>query len=109
MAGTPASPWTKEEKGTWAKLNKGKPKPKQCPAQRRNEMQRMKTQEFIHAARVKQAPEPATELDKLVGNGKRMRARKAIDSYGSGAYTQRPKHHLPIPSQYMGRWSTSQR
>ena len=48
----------------------------------------MKTQELIHAARVKQAPEHATELDKPVGNGKRVRAIKAMDSYGSGAYIQ---------------------
>ena len=48
----------------------------------------MKTQELIHATRVKQAPEHAAESDKLVGNGKRMNARKAMDSYGSGARTQ---------------------
>ena len=47
-------------------------------------MQRVKTQEPIHAARVKQAP----ESNKPVGNGKRMSAKKAMDSYGSGARTQ---------------------
>ena len=88
MVGTPTNLQTKDEKGTWAKLKEGKPTPKQCPAQRRNEMQRMKTQELIHSARVKQAPEHATESDKPVGNGKRVRARKAMDSYGSGAYIQ---------------------
>ena len=48
----------------------------------------MKTQELIHATRIKQAPKHAAELDKPVGNGKRMNARKAMDSYGSGACTQ---------------------
>ena len=48
----------------------------------------MKTQELIHAVRVKQAPEHATESNKLVGNGKHVRARKVMDSYGSGAYIQ---------------------
>ena len=51
-------------------------------------MQRMKTQELIHATRVKQAPEHAAESDKLVGNGNCMNARKAMDLYGSGARTQ---------------------
>ena len=51
-------------------------------------MQRMKTQELIHGTRVKQALERTVELDKHVGNGKRMNARKVIDSYGSGARTQ---------------------
>ena len=32
--------------------------------------------------------ERAVESDKPVGNGKRMNARKAMDSYGSGAHTQ---------------------
>ena len=48
----------------------------------------MKTQELIHATRVKQAPKHAIESDKPIGNGKRMKARKAMDSYGSGAYIQ---------------------
>ena len=48
----------------------------------------MKTQELIHATRVKQAPEHAIESDKPIGNGKRVKARKAMDSYGSGACTQ---------------------
>ena len=48
----------------------------------------MKAQELIHATRVKQTPEHATKSDKPVGNGKCMRARKAMDSYGNGAYTQ---------------------
>ena len=48
----------------------------------------MKTQELIHATRVKQAPECAAESNKPVGNGKRMNDRKAMDSYGSGAGTQ---------------------
>ena len=41
----------------------------------------MKTQELIYAARVKQIPDPK-------GNGKCVRARKAMDSYGSEARTQ---------------------
>ena len=53
-----------------------------------NEMQRMKIQELIHTARVKQAPERAAESNKPVGNGKCVRAKKAMDSYGSGACTQ---------------------
>ena len=51
-------------------------------------MQRMKTQELIHAIRVKQVLEHATELNKPIGNGKHMSARKAMDSYESGAHTQ---------------------
>ena len=51
-------------------------------------MQRMKAQRLIHAARVKRAPERVAKSDKLGGNDKRVRARKAIDSYESGACTQ---------------------
>ena len=51
-------------------------------------MQRMKAQRLIHIARAKQALERATESDKPGGNGKRLRARKAMDSYGSGACIQ---------------------
>ena len=51
-------------------------------------MQRMKTQELIHATRVKQASECAEELDKLAGNGKRVSAKKAMDLYGSRTCTQ---------------------
>ena len=76
VAGAPASPQIKDKKRTWAKLKKRKLTPKQCPARRRNGMQRMKTQKLIHAARVKQTLERVAESDKLGGNGKRMRARK---------------------------------
>ena len=62
-------------------------------------MQRMKIQELIHATKVKQTPKHAVEADKYVGNGKRMNAREAMDSYGSGACT-RLRHHLHVPSQY---------
>ena len=48
----------------------------------------MKIQKLIHAARVKQAPEPAIESKKPEGNGKCMKAKKAMDSYGNGACTQ---------------------
>ena len=51
-------------------------------------MQRMKTQELIHTIRVKQVLEHATELNKPIGNGKHMNARKSMDSYKSGARTQ---------------------
>ena len=97
MAGTLASQQTKDEEATWAKLKEGKPTPKQYPTRRRNEMQRMKAQELIHATRVKQTPERATESDKPVGNGKCMRARKAMDSYGNGAYTQGSSTTYPYP------------
>ena len=70
-------------------------------AQRRNEMQRMKTQWLIHATRVKKTTEQAAGPDKPTGNGKRINARKAMDSHGSGART-RFKHHLLVPNQYMG-------
>jgi len=50
-------------------------------------MQRMKTQRFIHAIRAKRAPKHVAESYKPGGNGKRVRARKAADSYGSGACT----------------------
>ena len=45
----------------------------------------MKTQELIYVARVKQILEHAIGSDKPEGNGKHMRAKKAMDSYGSGA------------------------
>ena len=48
----------------------------------------MKTQELIHATRVKQAPEHAIESNKPVDKGKRINPRKAMDSYGSGARIQ---------------------
>ena len=64
-------------------------------------MQRRKTHELIHATRVKQAQERAAKSDKSVGNNKCMNARKAMDSYESGARI-RLKHYLPIPSQYKG-------
>ena len=51
-------------------------------------MQRMRTQRLIHTARVKQALEHAVESNKLGGNDKPMRARKAIDLYESGARMQ---------------------
>ena len=51
-------------------------------------MQRMKTQELIHTARVRQALKHAAASNKLVSNGKRVRARKVMDLYGSGARTQ---------------------
>ena len=51
-------------------------------------MQKIKTQELIHTARVKQIPEHATGSDKLEGNGKHVRARKSMDSYKSGVCTQ---------------------
>jgi len=40
----------------------------------------MKTQELIHAARVKQIPQRAAGSDKLEGNGKHVRAKKEMDS-----------------------------
>ena len=43
---------------------------------------------IIHAARVKQIPERAVESDKHRGNDKCMKARKVMDSEGSGACTQ---------------------
>ena len=48
----------------------------------------MKTQELIHTARVKQVPKRAAKSNKLVGNGKCVSAKKAMDSYGSEARTQ---------------------
>ena len=51
-------------------------------------MQRMRTQRLIHAVRVKRALERAVESDKPGGNGKRMKAKKATDSYESGARIQ---------------------
>ena len=78
----------KKWKETWAELKKRRPTPKQCLAQRRNEMQRMKTQELIHTTRVKQTPKCATKSNKLISNGTRMNTKKAMDSYGSGARIQ---------------------
>ena len=51
-------------------------------------MQRMRTQRLIHTTRVKRALEHAVESNKLGGNDKRVRARKATDSYESGAHMQ---------------------
>ena len=51
-------------------------------------MQRMRTQRLIHTARVKRALEHTVESNKLGGNDKRVRARKAIDLYESGARMQ---------------------
>ena len=48
----------------------------------------MKTQELIHTARVKQALKHAVESDKPVGNDKCVKAREAMDSYGSGVCIQ---------------------
>jgi len=48
----------------------------------------MKTQELIHATRVKQTPEHVAGSYKLEGNGKHVRARKTMDSYGSRAFTK---------------------
>ena len=48
----------------------------------------MKIQELIHTTRVKQAPEHVVELDKPIGNSKCVKARKAMDLYGSRAHTQ---------------------
>ena len=47
----------------------------------------MKAQRLIHAARVKPAPKHAAKSEKPRGNGKQVRAGKAIYSYGSGACT----------------------
>ena len=43
---------------------------------------------IIHATKVKQIPECATESDKRRGNGKHVKVRKVMDSNGSGACTQ---------------------
>ena len=75
-------------KRTWAKLKKRKPIPKQCPARRRDGMERMKAQRLIHATRVKRALECVVKSDKPRGIGKHVRARKATNSYRSGACTQ---------------------
>ena len=75
------------KKRDMGQIKKRKPTPKQYPSRRRNKMQRMKTRELIYAVRVKQIPERATGSDKPEGNGKHMKARKAMDSYGSGACT----------------------
>ena len=48
----------------------------------------MKTQKLIHTARVKQTLEQTTESDKYGANGKRVKAKKVMESYGSGACTQ---------------------
>ena len=88
MVVAPASSRTKDIKGTRAELKKRKCTPKQCPARKRNGMQKMKTQELIHVARVKQMPECVVGSNKLESNGKHVRERKVMDLYGSGACTQ---------------------
>ena len=54
---------------------------------------------IIHVARIKQILERTVELDKPRGNGKHVRARKAMDLDGSGVYI-RLRHHLPVRNQY---------
>ena len=61
----------------------------------------METQKLLHAAGVKQAQKRAVESNKPKSNSKRMKARKAMDTYGSEACT-RARHYLPVPSQYKG-------
>ena len=67
----------------------------------------MKTQELIHAIRVKQAPKRAAESGKPVGNSKRMNARKSMDTYGSGARTQgsSTNYLYPANTREMGHGS----
>ena len=88
MVGVLASPQMQVKEWTWTELKKRNPISKQFPAQRRNMMERTKTQRFIRVARVKQALERAVESDKPGGNGKHVRPRKAMDSYGSIACMQ---------------------
>ena len=70
-------------------------------------MQRMKTQELIHTARVRQALKHAAASDKLVSNGKRVRARKVMDLYGSCCeilkYSQVYEPYRSIVGQERGR------
>ena len=53
----------------------------------------------FHAVRVKHLPERTAESNKHRDYSKDVKAKKVIDSDGSGVYT--PKHHLLIPSQYI--------
>ena len=61
-------------------------------AQSKEEMEGRKRESkgpyVFHAARVKHLPERIAELDKDGGNSKGVKARKVMDSDGSGAYTQ---------------------
>ena len=68
----------------------------------------MKTQELIHTTRVKQIPGHAAGSDKLEGNGKRMRSRKAMDSYESRACIQDSSsiYLYPTKTREMGHEST---
>ena len=89
MAGTSANLWMLDKRG-YGQVKGREPTPKQCPIKKGDGMQRTKTQSpcIIHAAKVKQIPECATESDKRRGNGERVKVRKVMDSDGSGACTQ---------------------
>jgi len=94
--------------GTWAKQGGESLYPSN--AQSKEEMgcreRKPKGQCVFHVARVKQIQKCTTESDKPRGNGKRVKAKKAMDLDRSGACTQSSGHHLPIPSQYRrgGPW-----
>ena len=66
------------------------PTPKQYPVQRGDRMQRTKPKGLcaFHTTRVKQISECTAESNKLGGNGKHVKAKKAMGSNGSGACTQ---------------------
>ena len=61
----------------------------------------MKTQLLITPQSVKRAAKHVARPDKLVGNGKHVNTRQAMDSYGSGARI-RLSHYPHVPSQYRG-------
>ena len=63
---------------------------------------------IIHAARVKQIPAHAAELDKHKGNGKCVKTKKVMDSGGSRTCTQ-GSGTTYCTQLIQGRWATGQR
>ena len=62
--------------------------------------QKPKDPYIFHVVRAKQVPERIAKLDKRGGNGKCVKAKKVMDLKYKWSMHTRPRHHLPVPSQY---------
>ena len=96
------------KKGDMGQIKKRKPTPKQYLSQRRNVMQRMKTQELIYAAKVKQIPERAIGSDKPKGNGKRVEPEKQW-TYTEEGHAHKAQTAFTCTQPIQGRWAIGQR
>ena len=89
MAGSSTKPMDTGKNGTWAReegegLHPSNAQSKECRERK------PKDPCIFHAARVNQLPKRTAESNKCRGNGKCVRAKKVMDSNGSGACTQGP-------------------